>query len=238
MPAPTIDLNADLGEGAGQDAALIPLVSSINLCCGLHAGSLDTLQAVLDLARAERTHRPLAVGAHPGLPDRHAMGRAQLNLPVEVLEQITRYQVAVLGRLAQSTGIPLTHLKPHGALYHLACSTPEVAEKIAAIAADFKLAVMGLPNSALALACAGKVPFLPEGFAERGYLPDGQLIPRGQPGALIHNPAEAATQAIRLARAGLHTLCIHGDSPQAATIATTVRQALENSGFIIAPCDF
>ncbi|MFM8931638.1 MAG: LamB/YcsF family protein, partial [Gemmataceae bacterium] len=183
MPTQSIDLNADLGEGSGHDAALIPLVSSINLCCGLHAGSLSISEEVLKLARAEMGHRPLAIGAHPGLPDRHAMGRAPVNLPVDMLEEITRYQVAVLARLAENASVPLSHLKPHGALYHLACSTPEVAEKIVRVAAEFKLAVVGLPASALASACAGKVRFLAEGFAERGYLPDGNLIPRGQPGA-------------------------------------------------------
>jgi len=235
MPTQSIDLNADLGEGCGHDAALIPLVSSINLCCGLHAGSLSTTEEVLKLARAEMSHRPLAIGAHPGLPDRHAMGRAPVNLPVDMLEEITRYQVAVLARLAENASVPLSHLKPHGALYHLACSTPEVAEKIVRVAAEFNLAVMGLPASALASACAGKARFLAEGFAERGYLPDGNLIPRGQPGALIHHPAEAAAQALRLASQGLQTLCIHGDSPHAVSIATTVRDQLQMAGYTIQP---
>lgn len=235
MPTQSIDLNADLGEGCGHDAALIPLVSSINLCCGLHAGSLSITEEVLKLARSEMGQRPLAIGAHPGLPDRHAMGRAPVNLPVDMLEEITRYQVAVLARLAENASVPLSHLKPHGALYHLACSTPEVAEKIVRVAAEFKLAVVGLPASALASACAGKVRFLAEGFAERGYLPDGNLIPRGQPGALIHHPAEAAAQALRLVSQGLQTLCIHGDSTHAVSIATTVRAALESSGLQIAP---
>jgi UPF0271 protein len=236
MSSQSIDLHADLGEGAGFDLELIPIVSSINLCCGLHAGSLTASETVLKWARQERQKRPLAVGAHPGLPDRRAMGRTSHLLPPDMLGEITHYQVEILTRLAWANDIALTHLKPHGALYHLACSDSGIAGQMVRVAREFDLAVMGLPASALASACEGKARFLAEGFAERGYLADGTLIPRGQPGALLHNPAEAASQALRLARAGLQTLCIHGDSPQAVAIATTVRQALQAAGFTVAPC--
>lgn len=236
MSSQTVDLNADLGEGAGFDLELIRIVSSINLCCGLHAGSLTASESVLKWARQERHKRPLAVGAHPGLPDRHAMGRSIIGLAPDMLGEITHYQVEILTRLALANDISLTHLKPHGALYHLACSDMEIAGQMVHVAREFDLAVMGQPGSALATACDGKARFLAEGFAERGYQDDGTLIPRGQPGALIHDPTQAAAQALRLARTGLQTLCIHGDSPQAVTIATAVRQALESAGFPLAPC--
>lgn len=229
----SIDLNADLGEGAGFDHDLIPLVSSVNLCCGLHAGSLAASEAVLQLARQQRQSRDLAVGAHPGLPDRRAMGRSSVQLPPDMVGEITRYQVEILARMALSHGIQLTHLKPHGALYHLACSNPEIAGQMVQVACAFQLAVMGLPSSALSTACEGKVRFIAEGFAERGYLPDGRLIPRGQPGDLIHDPSEAAAQALRLTRQGLQTLCIHGDSPRAVAIASAVREHLHQAGYAI-----
>jgi UPF0271 protein len=235
MQPKTIDLNADLGEGAGLDEALIRQVSSINLCCGLHAGGLDTTEIILKLAASQKQHRPLAVGAHPGLPDRLSMGRASTNIPPSMVGEITRYQVDILTRMAKDAGLALSHLKPHGALYHLACSNPGVADQMVRIALHFNLAVMALPQTQLASACNGKVLFIDEGFAERGYLPNGCLIPRGQPGDIIHNPNDAALQAVNLAQAGLHSLCIHGDSPNAVTVAIAVRLALENAGFTISP---
>lgn len=230
-----VDLNADLGEGAGFDAELIRVVSSVNLCCGLHAGNLAETETVLRLAGQEARKRQILVGAHPGLPDRAGKGRVSLELPASTLGELVQYQVEVLDRMARSHGLRLSHLKPHGALYHQACARGEVAEEVARVAVQFNLAVVGLPGSALALASSGRTPFLAEGFVERGYKPDGGLIPRGEPGDLIQDPMVAGQQAVDLARRGLETLCVHGDSPGAISLTRQVRLALLEAGYEVQP---
>jgi len=235
MNSLVIDLNADLAEGTGWDGPLLQVVTSVNLCCGVHAGSVAETDRVLRLAVVEKQVRPLGIGAHPGLPDRQGMGRSMLEYSLENLADWMIYQVEVLVELAEKAGTRLTHLKPHGALYHMAGSTGEVATAVVAVAQRFDLAVLGLPASALHMACQGRVPFWAEGFAERGYTPEGGLIPRGQPGDLLTDPDAVSAQVGRLASDGVATICVHGDSPGALALAIAARRSLALAGYRLQP---
>jgi UPF0271 protein len=226
-----LDLNADLGEGGPADGALMRLVSSVNVCCAAHAGS-----ATLSLATLRTAHElGLAIGAHPGYPDRPRFGRVDLDLPPDSLAAELTYQVGGLSALAQSVPVSLRYLKPHGALYHRAGRDPTVAQVVVAVAQRLGLAVMGMPGSQLAAAARGRVRFIAEGFADRRYAPDGSLVPRSQADALLTDPAEALAQARRLIASGVESLCFHGDTPDAVPFARQLRQALLDSGLTIAP---
>ena len=237
MSAPTIDLNADLGEDPRAptlDAALLDVVTSANVACGGHAGDAETMRAVVRLAR----ERGVAVGAHPSYPDREGFGREPMDLPAEELEAAVGAQIADLGNIARAEGVELTHVKPHGALYHAAASRPSVAHAVARAAARWSrdLVLVGPAGSAaLGVWRAQGFRTAGEGFADRRYEPDGSLRPRSRPGALVTDPAEAASQAVALAHAGtVQTLCVHGDTPGAAAIARAVRAALERAGVRLA----
>ena len=224
-----IDLNVDAGEGPGEDA-LYPLVSSVSVACGGHAGDAASMRAaVLDAKR-----HAVSVGAHPSYPDRAGFGRRPLEMPGDELVRSLRGQVCELAGIAGSVGVPLRHLKPHGALYNDAARSGPIAAAIAE-AADPHLLLVGLAGSVmldvwrrLGRAVAA------EGFADRTYEPDGTLRPRSRPGALIVDPGQAAAQALRLARGGaVQTLCVHADTPGASAILAAVRAALERAGFAI-----
>jgi UPF0271 protein len=226
-----VDLNADVGEGAGGDAALLGLVSSANVACGFHAGDAVTmLQTLRAAARAG-----VAVGAHPGYADRPGFGRESRQLPVEQVFAEVLYQVGALQALCRAEGVPLVHVKPHGALYNQAALDDAlalaVARAVAAASAD--LVLVGLAGSAALrrAAAATGLRFAAEAFADRRYAPDGTLVPRSAPGAVLTDPAAVAAQAVALARAGTaDTLCLHGDTPGAAENARAVRAALERAG--------
>jgi UPF0271 protein len=226
-----IDLNADLGEGAGTDAALMPLVTSANVCCGAHAGDWDTIRRTLELAR----DHGVAVGAHPGYPDRDHFGRRELAVADPELGKRLSFQLGALAGLAHEVGVPVRYVKPHGALYNQACRDPQFAKPVAAAAATFGLAVVGLPGSHLeAAAGAANVPFFAEGFADRRYRPDGSLVPRSEPGAFVDDPREAVAQVGRLIREqGVRTICVHGDNPEAVAFVRAVRDALLAGGFTL-----
>ena len=231
-----IDLNCDLGEGAAHDADLMPLISSANIACGAHAGDEATMRRTLALAR----QHGVAAGAHPGYRDRANFGRIELALaPADGLQLVTE-QLRTLQRVAGEMGIPLAHVKPHGALYNQAARDPVLADAIATAvqSVDPHLILFGLAGSALLR--AGQTRGLrtaAEIFADRRYQPDGSLIPRTHPDALISDPAEACAQALRLLRAGrADTLCIHGDGPGAVVFARTLRAALQAAGIQITPC--
>lgn len=229
---PTVDLNADVGEGF-DDEGVAPFVSSLNIACGGHAGDERTMRTALALAR----DHGLAAGAHPGYPDRERFGRVETGVPAEAIAASLSHQVERLAELAREGGLRLAHVKPHGALYHRATSDPEAARAIAAAVAalDPGLALVGFPGShLLAAAAAAGLDAVPEGFVDRRYGRDGRLVPRAEPGALLAGE-EAASQAVALARAGGCTLCLHSDSPGAAALARTVRRALEAEGFAVAP---
>jgi 5-oxoprolinase (ATP-hydrolysing) subunit A len=227
-----IDLNSDLGEGAGTDADLLPLLTSANVSCGAHAGDPAAIAATLDLAR----RHGVVAGAHPGHPDRDHFGRRELPTPPrDVLEQM-RAQIDALRRLADGAGVELKYLKPHGGLYHQACRDDAYADTVVTAAALAGLAVVGLPDSRLAHRADGRVPFIAEGFADRRYRADGSLTPRDQPGAFVESPEEAVEQVRRLiAERGVRTICVHGDNPAALAFLREVRAALVAAGLELRP---
>lgn len=242
-----IDLNADVGESfgpwrMGDDAELIPLVTSVNVACGGHAGDPATIRRTIQRALAAGA----AVGAHPGYPDLVGFGRRPMLISVEDLEAIVLYQVAAVAGIARAEGGRLRHVKPHGALYHHVASDARGAAAFAAAVArlDGSLRVVAPPGSAL-IAAAGELGLrcIVEGFADRVYEPDGRLRPRDRLDAVWSDPATAAAQAVSIARDGrataadgstvqvpAGTLCVHGDTPGAATIARAIRRALAEAG--------
>ncbi len=243
-----IDLNADLGEGCANDAAILEHVSSINIACAWHAGSAEEM---LNLVRAAR-QRGVAIGAHPGYPDREHFGRREMQLPLHVLRAGLLYQIGALDGIVRAEGGELAHVKPHGALYNQAAREPELAQCIARAIRDFnpRLKVMGLAGSLMidALRAEGLVA-LEEGFADRRYTVDGHLVPRGTPGALIDDAGTALAQALSLVNAGtvvaqegsmvrvhVDTLCLHGDGPHALEFARAIRVRLRQEGIAVTAC--
>jgi len=225
-----IDLNCDLGEGIGNDFELLPLVTSINIACCRHAGSPDR---VLELLKHAKNHK-INVGVHPGFNDPENFGRLESNLSEHQIFAECLFQVGALIALADFASIKLSHLKPHGALYHQASKSKTLADKIISIAERHHLAVLGPPDSELQHSSKGKVHFIPEGFADRQYLANGNLVPRNLPNAFIHDPVAAALQAQKLLQtAGIRTLCIHGDQPDAVDFVQKLRCQLEIIGLEI-----
>jgi UPF0271 protein len=248
-----IDLNADVGEsfGAwslGEDDALIPHVTSINVACGAHAGDPRTIDRTIALA----VEHGVAVGAHPGYPDLAGFGRRAMDLPPEDIEASVLYQVAAVAGFARAHGTPLRHVKAHGALYNRAARDTAAAAAIARAVRRFdpSLALVGLAGSALL--AAGReagLPVLAEAFADRGYEPDGSLRARHHADALLADPEATARRAVRIAcerrvtaidgsdlEVAADTLCVHGDAPGAAARAAAVRAALVAAGVqVVAP---
>jgi UPF0271 protein len=243
-----IDLNADLGEGCGNDEAILEYVSSINVACAWHAGSAEEM---LRLVRAAR-RRGLAIGAHPSFPDRENFGRREMQLPLQVVRAGVLYQIGALDGIVRAEGGELAHVKPHGALYNQAARDPELAQCIARAIRDFnpRLKVMGLAGSLMidALRAEGLVA-LEEGFADRRYTANGHLAARGTPGALIDNEGAVTAQVLSLVNAGtviaqdgsvvrVHadTICLHGDGPHALGFARAIRSRLQLDGVSVTPC--
>jgi UPF0271 protein len=222
-----VDLNADVGEGFADDERLLDVVTSANVACGGHAGSVETMRAVCVAAAV----RGVAVGAHPSYRDREGFGRRALDVPADVLAADLEAQVEQLVEVAADEGVPVTYLKPHGALYTRAIDDSEVAAAVVATARERGLAVLAWPGSELfEQARAAELPAVAEGFADRGYAA-GRLLPRDAPGALI-GADDAAAQAVALVRAGeVQSICVHGDTPGAAALAAHVRAALVDAGF-------
>lgn len=222
-----IDLNSDLGEGCGHDEELLALVTSANVCCGFHAGSPETAWATLQAAARVGVH----VGAHPGFADREHFGRRDLNLGEEQVYRDCMYQVGALSALAEVAGLHLSHLKPHGALYNMACRDERFARPLVAAAERLSLPLVALPGSRLEALSAGRCGFIAEGFADRRYLPDGSLVPRARPDALIEDPVEAVTQVLRfINEERIQTICVHGDNPRALAFVGDLRKALLDRG--------
>jgi UPF0271 protein len=218
-----IDLNADLGEGAGFDAELMPLVTSANVCCGLHAGGPAEIARTLALAHKHG----VAVGAHPGYADREHFGRRELEPGNQELVALCVYQLGALDAMAAALGLGVRYVKPHGALYNQACRDRRIADLFVIAAAQLQLPVVGLPASQLEEACRDRLPFVAEGFADRRYRPDGSLVPRAEPDAFVHDPDEAVAQVERLVRdRGVRTVCVHGDNPRAVAFTKALRDAL------------
>jgi UPF0271 protein len=225
-----LDLNCDLGEGSPHDAELMPLITTANVACGFHAGDAPTALTTLHLA----AKHGVRVGAHPGFPDRENFGRRELARSADDVFADCVYQIGALAALARSVELELSHVKPHGALYNMAVRDDRLARVVISAAEQFRLPLMGLPGTVPEKLCAGRVPFIPEGFADRRYRPDGTLVPRTEPDAFVHTPAEAVEQAMRLLNQGrIRTLCVHGDNPQAVAFVRELRAALLAAGVTI-----
>lgn len=238
----SIDLNADLGEGAPYDEALLQIVSSANIACGGHAGDAQTMAHTVQLALANG----VAVGAHPGYPDRDGFGRESGFLRGEDLYDSLTQQVTQLADIAAQLGARLAHVKPHGALYNDAVRDAELADVIARVVAEApgSPAFMGMAGTELeAAATRHGLVFIAEAFIDRAYERDGTLVSRKEPGAVHEDLNVATTQAARLAIDGrvtarngdeidvrADTLCIHGDTAGAAEKARAVRDVLESHG--------
>lgn len=237
-----VDLNADLGEGAPDDAELLTLVSAANIACGWHAGDARLMQATVAAALA----RGVAIGAHPSYPDRDNFGRSEMQLaPADVRADLI-YQIGALDALVRAQGGELHHVKPHGALYNQAARDPVLADAVAAAVLDVNpsLAVYGLAGSELLRAAerAG-LRAVSEVFADRGYRADGSLVPRSQPGAFVDDVDEAVARTLRMVRDGVveavtgeivplqaQTICLHGDGAHALAFARAIHAALKQAG--------
>lgn len=241
-----VDLNCDLGEGFGRydlgdDAEMMKWITSANVACGFHAGDPDVMARTVALAKAHG----VALGAHPGYPDLQGFGRRAMTLSPEAIVHVLYYQLGALDAFTRTVATRLVHVKPHGALYNLAARDAITASAIArAVAAyDPNLILVGLGGSALVDAgIAAGLRVANEGFPDRTYLPDGQLMPRDLEGALITDPEQVASNAVRLVTDSISgqpfrvdTLCLHGDHHQAVNNARLVRQALEDAGVEIRP---
>jgi UPF0271 protein len=225
-----IDLNCDLGEGCAHDVELMPLITSANIACGFHAGDPATAMAAIKAAACHGVQ----IGAHPSFPDRENLGRRELVRTEQQIFEDCLYQVGALSALAQAAGKKLSHLKPHGALYNMACREGAYARPVVAAAEQTGLRLLGLPGSRLQYLSDRRCAFVPEGFADRRYLPDGSLVPRSQPDAFIADPAEAVSQVEwLLAKTNVRTLCVHGDNPQALAFVRELRSSLELRGIAI-----
>lgn len=238
-----IDLNCDMGESfgvysIGNDAALMPLITSANIACGFHAGDPRVMARAVCLALEHQ----VAIGAHPGFGDLVGFGRRHLDATPGEIESDVLYQIGALSAFAK-----LAHVKAHGALYNLAATNASIAQAIARAIARFdkNLVMVGLANSTTMADAAREygLRFAREGFCDRAYNRDGTLRSRREPGALIHDPQRAAAQALQMVRdqtvttpegetipLAVDTLCIHGDTPGAVEILRAVRATLENEG--------
>jgi 5-oxoprolinase (ATP-hydrolysing) subunit A len=247
-----VDLNSDVGEsfGAytiGQDPILLPHVTSANVACGFHAGDPGVMRATVAMAR----QHGVAVGAHPGFPDLVGFGRRDLHATAQEVEDFVLYQIGALAAIAAAQGVRLQHVKPHGALFNMAVRDSSLADAIAraTAAADRSLILFGLPQSELVR--AGERAGLrtaSEVFADRAYEPDGTLVSRRKPGAVIHDPEAVVARVVRMAtdhtvaavdgsvvRLEVDTICVHGDTRGAADLAARIRQSLERAGVNVRP---
>lgn len=223
-----VDLNADLGEGDSCDAELLTIVSSCNIACGGHAGDEESMRATVALAISNN----VAIGAHPSYPDRDGFGRRSAYSTGDELRDSIIAQISALNSIALDQGAILNHVKPHGALYNDAVNDRELSDLVAdcIAAAAPGAAFVGLPDSEMQHAASGfSLKFVAEGFIDRAYKDDGQLVPRSEPGAVHKSLDLVLPQAVSLV-GKVDTLCIHGDTPGAAEAAATVRNELEKQG--------
>ncbi|MEO6742902.1 MAG: 5-oxoprolinase subunit PxpA [Caldimonas sp.] len=246
-----IDLNADLGEGygpwvMGEDALMLDCVTSANIACGGHAGDPETMFRTLRLA----AERGVAVGAHPGYADREGFGRRVIPMQVDEVGRMVAAQVGTLMALARLAGTAVRYVKPHGALGNLAATDATVASAIAAVvhAIDPAMAVLAISGTQLEAAARTQgLTVCSEIFADRAYLPNGQLMPRGQPGAVLHDATEAADRLVGYLKSGrmpvvgadpialrADSICVHGDNAESVAMARLVRARLEAEGVVFA----
>jgi len=238
----SVDINADLGEGAGHDAELFEFISSANIATGFHAGDSDTMHAAVSAAK----EHGVAVGAHPSLWDRENFGRRELKVRHQEVFDAVAYQLGIFQAIASAVGVQPNHVKPHGALYNMAVRDQELANAIARAieSVDPNLILFAPDNTELARAGeAHGLQIAREIFADRNYLNDGWLVPRTRPDALLCDPKEAAGRVLRMLREGKvrsvegrdvevrgETICVHGDTPGAVEFARELRSQLEYEG--------
>jgi UPF0271 protein len=247
-----LDLNADLGEGfgvwrLGDDLALLDVITSANVACGFHAGDPTTMRRVCAVA----ADRGVVIGAQVGYRDLQGFGRRDIAIDPDELAADVLYQLGALDACARAAGTGVRYVKPHGALYNAAAGDRAKADAItAAIAAfDRSLPLLALPGSAMEDAAhAAGLSFVAEAFADRAYLPNGRLVPRSEPGAVVDDPYEVVARAAAFA---LHhrvtaadgtvlpleprSLCVHGDTPGAVYLAREIRRTLVDAGVTLAP---
>jgi UPF0271 protein len=247
--AGSIDFSSDLGEGAGTDMAIMPLVTSANIACGGHAGNENTMRTTVELAMRYK----VAIGAHPGYPDRERFGRVPMDIPPRELIESVRRQVDSLIGIASRLGARVTHVKAHGALYNQAERDATVARNIIfgvqAATAGHELVIVATAGSAMLEEASGRgMKVAREGFVDRAYEPDGTLQSRSIAGSVLTDPTAAVRQALSFTKNGgvtavdgsflklsVDTLCVHGDTPGAPQIAIAVREALAKANVKIAP---
>ena len=238
-----VDLNCDMGESfgnwtIGDDAAILPFVSSVNIACGFHAGDPSVMRVTVHAAAAHH----VAVGAHPGLPDLAGFGRREMAVSPQAVYDMTSYQIGALRGIARAAGVTVKHIKPHGALYNMAAVRSPIADAIALAVRDTDGSLTLVALSGSCLIDAGRATGLrtaSEVFADRNYMPDGTLVPRSAPNAIVNDVDEAAARAVRMVQSHrvtaidgsdvtvlAETICIHGDAPYAALFAQRIRVAL------------
>lgn len=250
-----VDLNCDMGEsfGAytiGADEQVMPLITSANVACGFHGGDPQVMRRTVRLAR----QHGVAVGAHPGFRDLVGFGRRQMACTPDEVYADVLYQIGALAAFCDAEGVALRHVKPHGALYNMAHTDRAIAQAVAAAVADYdrRLLLFAQPGSALATAGeAAGLRVVAEVFADRAYNPDGSLVPRSIPGAVLHDPAAVAAQARQMVCEGrvtaingqvvpvrAETICVHGDNPEAVALIRRIRDELAAAGVSIAAPSF
>ncbi len=240
-----VDLNSDLGEGAGQDDEILSLVSSANIACGFHAGNPAS---IFDSIRAAKD-KGVAVGAHPSLDDRENFGRSEMEVSAAEVYVLVAYQVGAFHALCTAAGVEMNHVKPHGALYNMAARDRELSDAIAhgVLAVDTRTMLFAPAGTELFMAAQELgLQTAAEVFADRNYNSDGSLVSRTKPEALLHDPNEAAERVLRMLRDGriraidgseisvkAQTICVHGDTPGAVEFVRTLRAQLEGEGIDI-----
>jgi len=241
-----VDLNSDLGEGAGHDDEILSLVSSANIACGFHAGNPASIFNSIRSAK----EKGVAVGAHPSLDDRKNFGRSERQLSAAQAYALVAYQVGAFHALCTGAGVEMNHVKPHGALYNMAVRDRELSDAIAhgVVAVDTRAILFAPAGTELFRAARElRLQTAAEVFADRNYNADGSLVSRTRPDALLHDPTTAAERVVRMLTEGkiravdgsdvsvkAETICLHGDKPDAVEFARTLRARLEREGIVIA----
>nr|WP_263771832.1 5-oxoprolinase subunit PxpA [Propionivibrio soli] len=243
-----LNLNSDLGESfgpwkMGSDAAMLRIVNSANVACGFHAGDPSVMLQTAGLAK----ENGVSIGAHPGYPDLQGFGRRRMDMPLGELEAMLIYQIGALDACARAQGVRVTHVKPHGALSNVACAERKVADAVARAVRRLDPSLILLAPAASELIAAGReqgLPVVEEIFADRAYLDDGNLVPRSQPGAMIHGAEASLQHVMRMVEeqalisitgkripVNPQSICVHGDNADAVATAQVVREGLIKAGY-------
>jgi UPF0271 protein len=249
--AKRLNLNADLGESfgpwkMGSDAAMLRIVNSANVACGYHAGDPAVMLKTVTLARDSG----VSVGAHPGFPDLQGFGRRRMDIPADELEAMLICQIGALDACARAQGLRVTHVKPHGALSNIACADRKVADVVARAVQRLDPTLILLAPAASQMVLAGRergLPVVEEIFADRAYLDDGNLVPRSQPGAMVHGAEASLAHVMRMVEEQAlvsingkripvepQSICVHGDNAEAVATAQALRDGLTQAGYLLA----